>query len=313
MPDPSWSPQERELWLKEKRNWGRWGSNDEVGAMNLIDDQKRLAAAQLIQAGKVISLSSALLTSPTPEDLAPQFHATKLFEEDESAADFLMMATHTSRTHIDALNHVWGPDGLWNGRKASDVFVNNMIEYCDIDVWKNGIVTRGVLLDVPKHRGVPYVTLDQPVTGDEMAEIARAQGVQIQPGDAILLHCGREAYNETNGPFYSWSGPGFEAGEPSASEVSNPGPDITCLEFIRETDAAVLVWDMTECHPHCEGGTYTVHAAIWAYGVALVDHAALRELATACDELNRYECMLVIAPLRIRGGTASPVNPLAFL
>lgn len=308
-----WSQEEKDYWLGEKRNWGRWGEDDQVGTVNLIDDERRLAAAGVVRHGRSISLSYPIQKTPTADALFPALHSVKVMEDNHIAFDYFQMAMHTAGTHIDALNHAWDKHGLYNGRQLSDVYHNSEINWCDVDVWGDkGIVTRGVVLDVVKHRGT-HVTDGEPVTNDELEAIVRAQGVEVHPGDALIIHCGRDGYVEEHGQIYRFADD-VEPGRPAAEYVINPGLEISCLKFIRESDCSVLVWDMVECQPHGEEGlVYSVHSAIWAYGLALVDNCSLGKLAQACAELNQYECMLVVAPLRIEGATGSQVNPLAIL
>ena len=114
----------------------------------------------------------------------------------------------------------------------------------------------------------------------------------------------REAWQAAN--------PDTTYGRPFGGGVNErPGLHVSCLPFLRDHDAAVLVWDMLDHLPIGHDIPWAVHAAIFAYGVALLDNALLEPLAKACQEDGRDEFMLVIAPLRVRGGTGSPTNPLA--
>ena len=97
----------------------------------------------------------------------------------------------------------------------------------------------------------------------------------------------------------------------SAMDPQRPGLHVSCLPFIRDNDISVLVWDMMDHTPNGYNIPWSVHGVIFAYGVALLDNALLQPLAEACQEEGRYEFMLTIAPLRVAGGTGSPVNPIA--
>jgi len=319
-----WSQETIDEWLVEKRNWNRWGPDYEVGAPNLIDNAKRLAAASLVRTGESISLSSTLPTDPPHDDI----QSTRHFVETHPfvAVDYLDMPIHGNTiTHIDAFNHIWDKYGLWNGKQPEDVFTGNRPTWGDVDVWRDGLVTRGVLIDIPKHRGTPYVTFGDPVTADELYEIIDEQGVSIEPGDALVLYSGREAATadqgswgvyDTDEKYTSYVLPALaEAGIPPRppGRHHHPGLDLSCLRFIRETDAAMVLWDMWDASEHDYDMPWTVHAAIWAYGTAVVDGVRLDRLAEACREQGRSDFMVVVAPLRITGGTGSPVNPLAIL
>ena len=299
--------------LREQRNWGRWGADDQMGATNLVTPEKRARAAALVRSGRLVSLSRTVPTHAGPNNLQPVQHFMKRIPRGDnggSAEDFLMMGCHgTSSTHMDALCHVWAEDGMWNGRDPDVEIGFDGARFGDINQFGDGIVTRGVLLDVPRYRGVPYVTFERPVHGSELQDIAQTSGIEIEPGDAIVVHCGRERWDRENAPWGSGilDGPVFRRSEARA------GLHVSCLEFLRQVDAAVLVWDMMDLYPNDLGMPFSVHTAIWAFGVVLVDNALLEPLSEACAEEGRLEFQLCIAPLRIVGGTGSPVNPLALM
>ena len=217
-----------------------------------------------------------------------------------AAIDYYGIVYHGwSATHLDALCHVWGDDGMWNGRDAAGVFGPDGARWGSVDHWRGGIVTRGVLLDVPRHRGEPYVTQDRPVHGWELEEVARAEGVALEPGDALLVYSGREAWSAQA------DASAFVPGSP------RPGLHASCLPFIRDNDVAVLGWDMMDLQPTGYEVPWTVHGALYAYGVGLLDNALLQPLAEACAQEGWHAFMLTIAPLPVVGGTGSPVNPIA--
>ena len=190
---------------------------------------------------------------------------------------------------------------MWDGRKPSETLSFDGANYGTIDQWSDGILTRGVLLDVPKHRGKPYVTVDQPVHGWELEDIAREQGVTLEPGDAVFVYSGRDAYAADHGGIWA----NQVTGEP------RPGLHASCLPFVRDNDMSMLGWDMMDASPNEYGLGWSVHGVIFAYGVALLDNALLEPLANACAEEGRYEFMITINPLNVIGGTSSPVNPIA--
>lgn len=281
----------------QRRNWGRWGADDQRGTINLITAEKRVAAARLVQTGRTVSLSREFPKTPGPTNPNPAQHFMSWRHTDEGgvATDYYGISYHGyATTHIDALCHMWGQDGMYGGRDAREEITPQGTRWGAVDQWYEGIVTRGVLLDVPRFRGEPSVTLEKPVHGWELEEIARSEGVALEPGDAVAVYCGREAY---------------QPADPQAA--SRPGLHASCLPFLRDHDVAVLIWDMLDAVPNNYGIYRTVHYAIWAYGLALLDNALLEPLSRACAEEGRYTFMLTIAPLRVVGGTGSPVNPIA--
>ena len=286
-------------YIRGRRNWGRWGADDQKGAINLITPEKRVQAAGLVRSGRSVSLSRDVPVLPGRLNPMPAQHFVRLHEN--AATDYYGIAYHGYvTTHVDALCHVWDSDGMWQGRDPRAEVQSDGVRFGGIEHWREGITTRGVLLDVPRHRGVPSVTLDAPVHGDELEANARAQGVTIEPGDALVVYSGREAWQRDNP---NWSG----------YRPPSPGLHASCLPFVRDHDIAVLVWDLMDAMPNDFGVPWTMHAALYAYGVALVDNSLLQPLAEACAEEGRYEFMLTFAPLPFIGGTGSPVNPIALL
>lgn len=291
----------------EDRNWTRWGLNDQRGAVNLINTSKIIAAMTTVQEGRTVSLGRPIDHRPTfrnPDPPEYQLAVAPWRTPDGGYAhDRLSMGFHNAATtHIDALCHIWDGNGMWGGRQAREVLGEDGATWGAIEQWSAGIVTRGVLLDVPAYRGVSHVTVERPVHGYELEAIATFQGITLQPGDAVAVYSGRESWEE------SWED--LPAQYPP---VPRPGLHASCLPFFRENDVAALLWDMMDLTPSGYNLPWTVHGALMSYGMALVDNALLAPLAQACAEIGRWEFLLVVAPLRIVGGTGSPVNPLAIL
>jgi hypothetical protein len=148
------------------------------------------------------------------------------------------------------------------------------------------------------------VTHETPVHGWELEDILSARNIRLEPGDAVCVYSGREAWHAAN--------PETPYGRPfGAGPQQRPGLHISCLPFLRDHDVSVLVWDMLDHLPIGYDVPWAVHACLFAYGVGLVDNALLEPLARACAEEGRDEFMLVVAPLKVIGGTGSPANPLA--
>jgi kynurenine formamidase len=288
-------------YLREHNNWGRWGEDDQRGAINLITPEKRKHAASLVRSGRSVSLSRDLPKTPGSGNPQPVQHFMRFLarEHGGGAVDYYGIQYHGyTTTHVDALCHIWGANGLWNGKDPKQEITSEGANWGSIEHWREGITTRGVLLDVPKYRGEPFVTQEKPVHGWELDAIAEAQGVTLEPGDAVCVYSGREDWQSANP---RWHGYG----------ATSPGLHASCLPFLREHDVSALVWDLMDARPDEYDVGWTVHGALYAYGVALVDNSLLEPLAKACEDEGRYEFMLTLAPLPMVGGTGSPVNPLA--
>ena len=285
------SAEEVASWYSDRRNWGRWGSDDQKGAVNLVTPAKSAAAAGLVRSGRKVSASRVfepeqhfMRKSPRPGGAG-------------SVVDYLGFIYHGQTvTHIDALCHMWDSDGMWQGRDPDVEITTRGAAFGSIDAWSEGIVTRGVLIDVPRHRGAPHVTPDRPVHGWEIEEIASAQGVAVEPGDALLIYSGKDAYVRAGGVY---------------AGGDRPGLSVTCAKFIRDRDVALLGWDMMDARPDPYGLPFPMHGVLFNYGVALLDNALLEPLAGACAEEGRYEFMFMGLPLNVARGTGSPVNPIA--
>ena len=278
---------------RARRNWGRWGADDQVGAVNLITPQKRVAAAGLVKTGRTVALGRVF---------EPAQHFVSNMAVGKVGGGFMQdyygYIYHGSAiTHVDALSHSWVRDGMWNGRDAAKEIDTSGARFGDITAWSGRLITRGVLIDVPRHRREPHVTAEKPVHGWELEEIAKAQGVAVGAGDALLIYSGREAYDRA----------------PAKPPARRPGLHGSCAKFIRDHDVSILVWDLMDaCDAACGADNPDrVHAVIANFGVALVDNALLEPLAAACAEEKRYEFMFVAQPLRVLRGSGSAANPTA--
>jgi kynurenine formamidase len=291
-------------------NWQRWGDKSELGTLNFISPEARIYAASLVGSGRTVSLMRPISTHSSPANPYPPLHLVPT-PHSRGHGDFLGVFLHSFiETHIDALCHASTPDGrIWNGHTAGP-FGISAERHGTVDYFGDGIVTRGVLYDVPRHRGTAYVTPGSPVHGWELADIAKAQNVQPRAGDAVIIRCGYEEYWEAEGT------------EPRFASVT--GVHASAAEFLYETEAALVAWDFQDAPtsdqklPNPLGDSSPValhvHQILLAYmGMPIVDNVRLTSLADACVEIDRWEFQLVVAPLIIPGATGSPVNPIAIL
>ncbi len=290
-------------WLTERRNWGRWGGDDQRGAFNLVTAETIVEAARLVRTGVRLSLARPLPTEPGPSNPFPVIHTMRAHDHGRpngsgESGDTVTATWHAPlMTHIDALCHVWDRNGMWNGRDPDAEIRFDGTRWGGLEHWRQGFICRGVLLDVPRHRGEPYVTQDRPVHGAELREIAAASGIEPRPGDAIIVHSGQAAYEQANGPMRAELRPGLHA---------------SCMPVLRDWDCAMLLWDMQDLTPSgYESATWSVHGVIYAFGIALVDCVVLEPLAEECRRQGRHEFMLIVLPLYIVGGTGCAVNPVA--
>jgi kynurenine formamidase len=302
-PQPPMSRARYEQMWKELLNWDRWGKDDQLGALNLITPAKRQQALALAKGGTHMSLGHDVLTPPfqlkvfiVPDNSAPMPRISDRIEIDFHGGSY---------THLDALCHIAYNHRLFNGYILKDTV--NATDGCaknSVMTMKDGIVTRAVLVDIPRLRGVRYLEAGTRVTRAEVEAWERRANVHIGPGDAVLLRTGR------------WARPPEEPGTPRASGA---GWDVWGVPLFKERDISVLGSDNAQevannIEPPADRLSVTaIHKAVGnAMGVAIVDNLDLEQAAETAARLNRWEFMLVISPLRVPHGTGSPVNPIGF-
>jgi kynurenine formamidase len=294
------------------KNWGRWGADDEAGALNLIDDEVRRGAASAVRHGRAVGCSRDLPVQPAPDNPHPALHMMLAGGDDcvvpgfglESTTDFVGIAFHgMASSHIDALCHVFVDGRMYNGYPGTDV-KSTGAKRNSVMCAKDGIVSRGVLLDMPRTLGVPWLEPGQVIDPDQLDAAEAKEGVKVRKGDILLVSTGRDARRAKHGPWSPFS-PGMAGLHPE------------CIPWLRERDVAVLGCDcISDVLPPLgiEGWIMPIHqVTLVAMGVHLLDNLQLGSLSAACAELGQWDFQLTIAPLRIQGATGSPVNPIALL
>ncbi len=275
----------------------------EYGAPGLVSPEKICRATSLVTMGLSVCLSRPFPTKPGRGNPLPAQHYMMRLDKGGgagAAADYIGAVFHgTSCTHVDALCHMWDARGMWNGRDPDAELDFNGARWGGIEHWRTGIITRGVLLDIPGLRGSGYVTVEAPVRAADLRAAAERQRLRPEPGDAIVVYSGRDVWDAENPPW--------------GSSGRRPGLDPSCLEYLRDSRCAALAWDMMDALPVPEDRPLGVHGAIPELGIALVDNVELAELIQVCRAAGRYEFLFMVAPLVVPGGTGSPVTPLAVL
>jgi kynurenine formamidase len=296
-------PSEAELdaLFEELDNAGRWGKDDELGTLNLITDAKRIAAASLVRTGRVLSLARDLNTTQSANNPSPVRH-TMCYQAHYpiGAVDALCLDMHGfALTHLDAVAHVYRDQDLYNHRKAADVAHPSGLTFGDMLAQKDGIFTRGVLLNIAAARGVEWLTPDDGVTAADLDAAERRQRVRVESGDCIFVYTGLQKREAAEGP-------------ENLGQRVGIMPD--AIKWMHAREVAVYSGDCVDAFPNPYGPRYVIyfHAiALAAMGLILLDIPALEPLVELCTEHKRSDFLLTMAPLRIKGGTGSPVNPIA--
>jgi kynurenine formamidase len=297
---PPLSAEQVTAFHKTLSNWGRWGERDQLGTLNLITPAKRKAAAALVRSGRTVSCARPLPTQPSVENPNPVQHHMIGTCTEGWGGDYFAIAPHGFATsHIDALCHIFHEGKLYNGYPIEKVTAHGALEL-GIHELKDGVVSRGVLLDVPALHGVPYLEPGTPIFPDDLEGAEKRAGVRVEPGDVLLVRTGRWALRDARGPW-----------DPRQSAA---GLDASCLPWLHARGVATLGCDgVSDVVPsRIEGVGLPIHTvAIVAIGLHLIDNLELEPLAKACAEEKSWEFLLTLAPLVLFRGTASPVNPIA--
>jgi kynurenine formamidase len=301
-PHPLVTQAEYDRWLMELSNWGRWGKEDEMGTLNLITPAKRKQAAALVREGITISLASNASREKQVDVPCPVEWAM-VTASDAGATDRIgYPCIHgAGTTHLDSFAHRFFGGKMWNGYPVSQfVTKGGGAAKNSILTMKNGIVTRAVLYDIPRLKGVEYLEPGARIFPEDLEAWEKKTGVKAGAGDALLVRWGRWARRAKLG---AWP-----------IDEQSAGLDNSVLPWLKKRDVALVAWETPGYAPQPAGDLprLALHDFVLAVlGVHLIDRADFDALSEAAAARNRWEFMLVVAPLPIPNGTGSPANPIA--
>lgn len=299
-------------------NWGRWGPEDEIGTANFVTPDLIVRAVGLVKRGQVLSLAVALNPrTPTDPSRPPMQHFVRSARltvadhgwggESQFADDWISMAPQTG-TQWDGLCHAFRDGKIYNGYDAGQAINPHVgARKCSIDRLANHFVTRGVLLDMPAHMGYEVdgrLPGGLAIRGEDLEGAARAQGVEVRRGDALMIRTGWL-------PFWYWATPK----ERERFYDVAPGLGMSAAEWLHAREVACIGVDnvSVEVQPAEDGKSLLpLHPIlIRDLGLTIGELFWFEELLKACAEDRSYEFLFVGQPLRISGGLGSPINPLA--
>lgn len=302
-------------------NWGKWGPGDELGSLNYLTPDKIVDAAKLIKKGKVFALQVPL-TQDWNEPLWPGRTPSIRYNDYDasgylvgrkprpggvkSAADWMCLSTHGT-THTDGLGHTWHGDKIWNG--YDEKMTIGKMHKCGIhNAAERGMVGRGVLLDIARFKGVEYLKPGEVVTFDDFKKCAQKQGVKFQSGDIVLFRTGfvpaYQKYPELK----------------KMPQFIEPGLQYSLefLQWMKDTEIVIIgadniaVEETISTAPEEKGSWIALHKYVMRnLGIYLQEIYWLEDLAGDCAKDGVYEFFYVASPLKIVGGTGSPINPIA--
>jgi kynurenine formamidase len=294
-------------------NWGRWGADDQLGTLNFITPEARKRAATLVQDGVPVSCSRPISTEITADTTVQPLRfmvdsgegrdsdTPERLLQRRGAAEFIGMVFHGyTITHVDTPAHYFWNGRLYNGRSCNLITSREGAQVEAVDLLRDGVVGRGVLLDVAAVKG-RWLESGEGVLPADLEAAEKAQGVRVEPGDILLVRTGYYGRRRAQGPR-------------SPLKDGSPAVHVAALPWIRERSVAMLG---TDTHndvtplPYPRIGNALHVVSLVAMGMWLIDNGNLEELSQACIARRRWEFMLTIAPLPIPNGTGSPVNPIA--
>jgi kynurenine formamidase len=290
-------------WMKELSNWGRWGKDDQLGALNLITPAKRKEAAAEVKEGYSVSLARDAETEKAADNPTPFVHTMVRtgLDSDDYAADVYQVDFHgLAHTHLDALGHFFYQGRMYNGYSKNEVTRVGAARNSILNM-KSGIVTRGILIDIPKLKGLEYLEPGTAIYPEDLDAWEKKTGIRVSSGDAIFIRTGRWARRKVKGP--------WPVSEGLAGLHASSG------KWLHDRNVAILGSDAaSDVNPsQVEGvpGTPVHLIALVALGVPIFDNCDLEAIGQAAVRRNRYTFMLTAAPLAVPGGTGSPLNPIA--
>jgi kynurenine formamidase len=294
--------------MEQISNWGRWGKDDQRGALNFITNEKRAAAARLVQSGQPISLALPLATRPARDNPVPVTHLMVRSGfpghplGSAGCADYFAIEPHgLATTHLDALCHHFYRGKMYNGFDATEVDFQGAHK-CAIDVAREGVIGRGVLLDVARTRNVEWIEPGEAIYPEELEAAERAHKVTVGEGDILLIRTGRFRMRRVKGAN-------------ALSIGAMPGLHASCLPWLHHRKIAVLGSDAVSDvlpTPYDAPLKMPIHTGtLVMMGMHLIDNAELEPLAEKCASEGRYEFMFSLLPLILERGTGSPANPVA--
>ena len=286
-----------EQWKKELSNWSRWGKDDQIGTLNLITATKRKQAAALVKEGVSVSLAGDPDTVKSVDNPNPYEHQMQGIGSDRWGVSYHGQA----HTHLDSLAHINENGVFYNGYTPDPEEVKKQNRHFknDIHHLKNGVFTRGVLYDIPRLKGVPYLAQGTPIYVEDLEAREKQTGVKAGPGDAFIVRTGVYALRKAIGPYAR------------GRNAKDAGLDPSVIPWLKKRDIAIMASD----HPQYVSPSAIPAAAhdfsLVYLGIHLIDNCDLEAISDAAAARKRWDFLLTFAPIPVVGGTGSPINPIA--
>lgn len=287
--------------IEELSNWGRWGKDDQLGALNLITEAKRREAAKLVELGISVSLARNVEKDKASDNPDPFEHTMLPTVDNKWVVDQFTVAYHGyAHTHMDSLCHLYHRGKFYNGF-SKDRVTSEGAKELSIDNIKQGIFSRGVLMDIPRLRGVDYLEPGSPIYPEELEAWENRAGITVSSGDIVFIYTGRWARREKTG---AWG----------VNTTGMAGLHASCAKWLHARDIAMLGSDAaSDVIPSRVAGVgQPIHLlTLHAMGVHIFDNCDLEDLSAVAAKYKRWEFLITASPIPVTGGTGSPLNPIA--
>jgi kynurenine formamidase len=292
--------------MSELSNWNRWGPDDQTGTVNLITPAIRKAAAALVREGVSFSMERDIeLTkaadNPEPMTLNVVHPGKGQTSKNGYTADTLLVVYHNYvQTHMNALSHFLYEGKMYNGFSQDLVTAENGAQKNNIMSFKNGVVTRGVLMDMARHKGMDWLEPGDAIFPADLEAWEKKAGINVQTGDIMFVRTGRSLRREKLGPW------------PLSDGLA--GIHMDCAKWMHERGVAIVGSDGDQdVRPsRVKGVGAPIHTlCLVAMGMPVFDELDLELIGREADQRKRWEFLTIAAPLAIPGGTGSVLNPLA--
>lgn len=289
--------------MKTLSNWGRWGADDQMGAVNLITPKTRRVAAKLVREGISVSMARDVEKETAPDNPKPFLHKmlnVGLNNPGQFVSDNFQVSYHGyAHSHMDSLCHMAFEGKMYNGFEQAEV-VSSGAPKLAVTNYKQGIFARAVLMDIPRLKGVDWLEPGTPIYPADLDAWEKQARVKVRSGDVVLIRTGRWARRDKEGP--------WDASRKAA------GLHASCAKWLKDRDASILGSDAaSDVAPSLvDGVNQPIHQlVIIAMGMPIFDNLDLEAVGREAARLKRWEFLVTAAPLAVTGGTGSPFNPIA--
>jgi kynurenine formamidase len=301
---PTVSAADIDRWMTELSNWGRWGKADQMGTVNLITAERKKRALAAVRDGVTISLARTVETAQAADNQYPFGHTMTATGAKPVLGAFSIDALSVTyhgyaHTHMDALCHMFHDGRMYNGYAQSEV-TEKGAQKLAVTHYKNGIIARGVLIDLPRLKDVPYLEPGTPIYPEDIEAWERKAGIKVEAADVVFFRTGRWTRRIQRGP--------WDVSQQAA------GLHASCAPWLRKRDVAMIGSDAgADVLPSgVPGVPMPIHRLMLvATGTPIFDNCDLEDAAELANRVGRWVFLLTAAPIPVPGGTGSPLNPLA--